>query len=95
MAKKKKPTNLFHFIFGVVVVMLFLVGIISVNSNCNSLNAEIDDLNREQAFQRNRLSNLKLDITRLSRSDRIREVAVNKLNMIRPNIESIDIVISD
>lgn len=95
MAKKKKQINLFQFIFGVVVVMLFLVGIISVNSNCNSLNAEIDELNREQAFQRNRLSNLKLDITRLSRSDRIREFAINKLDMIRPNIESIDIVISD
>ena len=95
MPKKKKATNLFHFMFGVVAVMLFFVGIISINSNCNSLNTEIDGLNREQAFQRNRLSNLKHDITRLTRSDHIMEVAVNKMGMVRPNIESIDIVISD
>ena len=94
MASKKQTINLFQFMFGVIIIMLFLVGIISIKSECHSLNAEIDDLNRKAAFQRNLLSNLNFDITRLSREDHIMKVAINKLDMVRPNIESIDIVIS-
>ena len=95
MGKKQKSFNLIQFIAGVFFVTMLSVLTISINSSCNSLNIEIDKMNRQLTHYRNDHTNIQNNITFLSRSDRVQRIAKQEIQMVDSVIEPIDIVLQD
>ena len=80
---------------GVFFVTMLAVLTISINSSCNFLNIEIDEMNRQLTHYRNDHTNIQNNITFLSRSDRVQKIAKQKIQMVDSVIEPIDIVLHD
>ena len=95
MRNKQKSFNLVHFVCGVFSSTILSVIIIWVITLCNQLNIDIDELNRQLTHYRNDYTHIQNKITYLSRSDRIHNIAKEKIKMIDSKIEPIDIVLRD
>ena len=95
LAKKQKSFNLIQFICGVFFVTILLVLTIWINSSCDLLNIQIDEMSRKLTHYRNDHTNIQNNITFLSRSDRVQRIEKQEIKMVDSVIEPIDIVLHD
>jgi len=82
-------SSLFIFLIG---MMVFYVWIFNYT---NQLYTEIDTLKRDEAnlVTQNRITSVELD--RLARADRIKQIATNEMNMWTPAPETLAVVIAN
>ncbi|MBU0710685.1 cell division protein FtsL [bacterium] len=82
-------SSLFLFLIG---MMVFYVWIFNYT---NQLYKEIDVLKREEAnlVTQNRITSVELD--RLARADRIKQIATDEMNMYTPTPETLAVVIAE
>jgi len=82
-------SSLFVFLIG---MMIFYVWIFNYT---NQLYKEIDVLKREEAnlVTQNRITSVELD--RLARADRIKQIATDEMNMYTPPPETLAVVIAE
>lgn len=82
-------SGLFFFLIG------FMVFYVWIFNYTNQLYKEIDVLKREEAnlVTQNRLSSAEID--RLARADRIKQIAIQELNMWTPPPETLAVVVAE
>jgi len=82
-------SSLFFFLIGMMVFYIWIF------NYTNQLYKEIETLKREEAnlITQNRITSVELD--RLARADRIRQIAANEMNMWTPPPETLAVIIAD
>jgi len=93
ISKNRKKNLIMGSLFGVLIGMM--VFYIWIFNNTNQLYKEIETLKREEAnlVTQNRITLVELD--RLSRVDRIKQIATSEMNMWTPPSETLTVVISE
>jgi len=89
---RKKKKNLL-LIIGFFVLVGSMVFYIWIYNTTNALYREIDQLKRKEASLIARNQMLVVDIEKLSRADRIKNIATTKIEMVTPLPETLAVVI--
>jgi cell division protein FtsL len=90
-SKKKKKIAVLPILFTALIsLMVFYVWIFNYT---NILYQEVDLQKRERDSMRIKNKTIEVEIEKLSRSDRIKQIACEKLDMVVPEPETLEVVI--
>ncbi|MFA4838195.1 MAG: cell division protein FtsL [Candidatus Neomarinimicrobiota bacterium] len=91
--KTKVTRNLILFM-GFISVVLLAVLYLWIFNHTNLMFREVEDLKRKEAMLATQNRMISMDINRLSRADRITEIASTQLEMVTPIPETIAVIIN-